>query len=837
MQSTFAFHEQSPFSNPCGIFHGYEPPKASFDELRDANGALRPAWKEVAGHFSAGGAAAMRSRRDVAVRLLREHGVTYNVYADGQSAERPWELDLLPLILEAGEWERLSAGLIQRTQLLNLVLSDLYGPQTLIGERLLPHGVIDANPGFLRPCHRSLSPEAKFLTFHAIDLTRAPDGSWWVIADRTQSPSGIGYALENRAIISRIFSGELLQAHASRLAPFFALQKAGFHALAPWSTAPGIVILTPGPCTETYFEHAYLARYLGYPLVEGSDLTVRDRCVYLKTIEGLQRVDVIIRRLDDTFCDPLELRGDSCLGVPGLIEAARAGNVAISNALGSGAVEAPAILAFLPALSKRLLGEKLLIPNVATWWCGQTKEMEYTLDKLPSMVLKRAFVGGSGDPVFPQTLSPTALQTLADRIRSCPYEYVAQELVSLSTAPAWTGDRMEARPLILRCYVAATPNGFTVMPGGLTRVSPSPDSSVVTSSHGGGSKDTWVISALPSENRQGAEPTSAPVELNRGTRLVASRFVDNLFWLGRYVERLEDTTRLMRPILSRLAGEGGEEGEMAAMTRCLIRLKKLPVGLSPEGSREDLLEGLTKLVFDPTAAGTLRSLLDRIGNLTSSVRDRFSGDTWRILRQLQTGFPDEPQVATADGLLATLHLLVFQLAAFSGMEMESMTRGYSWRFLEFGRRLERAKNICHTIHSILEEESMVVSAALQPLLEYCDSTMTYRRRYFARPELGPVLDLLLSEPGNPRSLSFQFTAMSRHLANLPGSDPTRPERVKFSETESLLWDADMFHLGLAAEAGDPKPLSALLTSMVNGCLETSELFTEHYFSHVVAVAT
>jgi uncharacterized circularly permuted ATP-grasp superfamily protein len=709
-----------------GIWAAYGSKPGVFDELRAADGSIRPHWLPLVHGLERLGREGIRDRADNARQLLREHGVTYNVHADGESAARTWDLDLIPFVIGADEWAQLEAGLIQRTKLLNLVLADIYGPQQLLRDGLLPPALLHANPGFLRCCHGIRPPRDLFLSMHAIDLIRAPNGRWWVLSDRTQAPSGVGYALENRAIISRVLPEEFRESQVQRLGAFFQLRKAGLRSLAPWTSSPNIVVLTPGPYTETYFEHAYLARYLGYQLVEGNDLTVRDRHVFLKTLEGLQPVDVIIRRVDDTWCDPLELRADSILGVPGLVEAARAGNVAISNALGSGAVETTAILAFLPALARKLLSEDLRIPNVATWWCGQEGERNYALWALNSLVIKRAFVGVHGEPSFGEKLDATALADLAARIRANPHAYVGQESVALSTTPSWSGETPAPSPLILRCYVCATPDGYAVMPGALTRVSPSAESPIVSSRYGGGSKDTWVRSAAPTETTAPSESTAPPLRLPGAHSQVPSRVVENLFWLGRYSERLEDATRLLRTLLSRLAGEGGpsEEAELAALARWLTKTDFLPRRFAGRFTAAELTSELRDMVFERNRYGAIRELLARVGFLTASVRDRLSGDTWRILNQMLTEFPASIPRATPGAILHELHRLIFQLAALSGMEMENMSRGHSWRFLDIGRRLERAINLVWNVRAVLATDRD--GAALPPLLEYTDSTMTYR---------------------------------------------------------------------------------------------------------------
>jgi uncharacterized circularly permuted ATP-grasp superfamily protein/uncharacterized alpha-E superfamily protein len=805
----------------------YRPAVDVFDEMRAPLGFVRPHWVPFMQRIESIGPGVLNERRDGVRQLLGEHGVTYNAYADGQSAARTWELDVLPLLIGASEWAALEAGLIQRTRLLNLVLGDFYGAQQLFHDGILPPALLHANPGFLRQCHGVRPVGDRWLTLHAVDLTRAANGRWWVLSDRTQAPSGIGYTLENRVILSRVLAEEFRAANVQRVASFFARRKDGLRSSAPWSASPNIVLLTPGPFTATYFEHVYLARYLGYPLVEGSDLTVRDRRVFIRTIEGLQQVDVIVRRVDDTFCDPLELRGDSFLGVPGLLEAARAGNVSISNALGSGAVESSALLAFLPALAERLLGEDLRIPNVATWWCGQARERDYALKNLHRLVIKPAFVGSGGEPVFGESLDTARRAALADRIRAYPSNYLAQERVPLSTAPVWTGSHLEPRPLTLRCYVCATPDGYAVLPGGLTRVSSSTDSPVVSSQFGGGSKDTWILAEAPVDDISFLDQRGAPVAQVHRSVSVASRVVENIFWLGRYIERLEDTTRLLRVTLSRLAGEGSptELAELAIFSECLVALDRLPDECAGRIPLEKLSAALHTLLYDREHFGSLRDLLDRVGGLTASVRDRFSADTWRILNHLQTEFPATPPARfDAGSAVGVLHRVIFHLAAFSGMEMENMTRGHAWRFLDIGRRIERSANLASTIRAAISVTDSV-PIVLTPLLEYSDSTMTYRRRHLTRPDLPEVLKLLVAESTNPRSLAFQVETLRTHFTSLPGLDPAEAEAPVFSEMNALLANTNLQATG------------ELLSRFIGACFDLSDALSQRYFSHVAARRT
>ncbi|MEO1237902.1 MAG: circularly permuted type 2 ATP-grasp protein, partial [Planctomycetota bacterium] len=543
----------------------YGEPDGIYDEMKGTDGAVRENWRGLADRLDGLGGGEFERRWQQGRRMIQDNGVTYNVYGDPRGMDRPWVLDPVPLVLGAQEWTRIEAGLIQRARLLNAVCADLYGPQRLLTGAELPAPLILGHPGFLRPCHNLAVPGGRYLSLMAVDLARSPDGRWWVLNDRTQAPSGAGYALENRLVLSRSLPGVFRDCRVTRLAQFFARLREALRAMSPRvGQNPRIVLLTPGPFNETFFEHAYLARYLGFTLAQGDDLTVRNNEVFLKTLGGLRRVDVVLRRLDDSYCDPLELRPDSAIGVPGLVQAAWAGNVVLANALGTGLLETAGLMPFYSGLCRSVLGEEERLPSVATWWCGQPKELEYVVEHLHELVLKPAFPGapapGLGgvpiDAVFGETLTAAQREEIVGRVRDRPEAYAAQESIPLSTAPVWENGRLTPRHLMLRAYVAATPGGegYQVMPGGLTRVSTSAESMVTSMQRGGGSKDTWVLSdspissfsLLPRSGDLGATTISGD-SFN-----LPSRVADNLFWLGRYVERAEGLVRLLRAVVSRL---------------------------------------------------------------------------------------------------------------------------------------------------------------------------------------------------------------------------------------------------------------------------------------------
>ena len=813
---------------------GYELRAEGYDELLGAAGAVRSHWRPLVEALDQLGRPEVRSRAESARRFLHENGVTYNVYSDAKGLERTWPLDPVPLLLPPAEWAQLEAGLIQRTRLLSAVLTDLYGPQRLLQTGRLPAALVHANPGFLRAARGVVPAGGVPLFLHAVDLARARDGRWWALADRTQAPSGAGYALVNRLAISRAFPEEFRDFHVQRLAAFFQVVRTTLRSLAPFNRdQPNVVLLTPGPHNEAYFEHAYLARYLGFPLVEGGDLTVRDRRVFIKTLEGLRPVDVILRRVDDHFCDPLELRPDSYLGVPGLMEAARAGNVALANPLGSGLVEAPALLAFLPPLCSELLGEKLLLPSVATWWCGQPHERAHVEKHLEEMVVKRAFPAQSGEPWFGQKMPPRQRAALLAQIQRAPHQFVGQEHVALSTAPVLLEDHFEPRPLVLRAFICATRGGWQVMPGGLTRVAAGTNRPVVSTQSGGSSKDTWVLASGPVDPVSLLHPAEPIIRLERRASEVPSRVADHFFWLGRYTERLEDSIRLLRTGVSRLTGEAAASPppELPVLARLYCEL-----GLFPVADPALIEKHLLLLIYQKDRAGGAREGLNRVRQTAFVLRDRFTADTWRILNKLQADAQIRPGRLPTIESVALLNTLILDLSAFSGMAMENMTRGHGWRFLDLGRRLERALRLLQLLQAASRLDPGGVEL-LEPLLDTADSVMTHRRRYFARPQWSGVLDLLLADESNPRSVAFQLGVLQAEVAELPpveslAAGPRESELLIRAMTR--LQAADILELGQAEADGPPAALIRLLNDLALDLWAVSNALTHHYFVHATA---
>jgi uncharacterized circularly permuted ATP-grasp superfamily protein/uncharacterized alpha-E superfamily protein len=841
------------FLHPPLLVADYHPLDGVYDEMATATGAFRPHWEGYVTALSELGAEELARRWRTARQRIHENGVTYNVYADPLGMDRPWSLDAIPLLISPSEWSRIEAGLIQRAQLLNWILADLYGPQELLLGGHLPAGLIFANPGFWRPCHGIRVPGNTYVHLLAVDLARSPDGEWWVLSDRTQAPSGAGYALENRIVLAETFNDLYRDFRVRRLASFFRALRDNLLALAQYrGENPRVVVLTPGSLNETYFEHSYLARYLGFTLAQGGDLTVRDSRVFLKTLEGLKKVDVILRRLDDGFCDPIELRSDSFLGVAGLVEAARAGNVLVANALGSGLIETSSLMPFLPGLSERFLGEKLKLRSVATWWCGQPAALRYVRDNLDFLCIKPAFPSKGMEPVFGGQLWGDQRTRLIRRLEARPFDFTGQELLSLSTAPVWSDDSFVPRRVVLRAYVAAAGDSWVVMPGGLARVSPSLETQVVSMQRGGGSKDAWVLSDRPVDNFTLQRSPDLPVEINRGAQIgLQSRAADFLYWLGRYAERSENLARILRSILLRITGESGAAGPvewrlLLKLHDCLDSTYSRMTDDDPQGHLDlarDFEQEILSLIFEEQRPDSLYVNLNRASRAAAQVRDRLSSDLLRIISQLGSlaradGSSSWGYVSPGDAL-AVLNHTIATLACIRGIEMDNITRQPGWHFLSMGRRIERSLQLIRLFRSIIVPLRADTWPMLEMLLEVGDSSMTYRSRYFTVLQPAPVLDLLMNDELNPRSLAFQLRELVGHCRALATVGPGAPSSAgwplahqkRVEEVGASLFEVEAQLLCQPSDGGHRAPLDDMLARLEFALLAFSDAITRTYFSH------
>ena len=819
----------------------YAPPAGSYDEVFDARGVVRPTWQRLLSESDELAPARLVARAEQVRRSLRENGVNYTDLGAPQGPDRPWELDPIPLVLSAAEWEPLADAICQRAQLLNLLLADVYGPQSLVARGLLPPALVHAHPRFLRSCHGTIPHGGRHLHLYAAHLARDASGRWLVLADRTQGPSGTGYALENRLVISRSFPGEFQRLHVERLAGFFSTLQANLRSLAPRATDdPRVVLLSPGPRSATYFEDGYLARYLGYPLVEGGDLTVRGTHVYLKTLGGLVPVDVILRRLVDEDCDPLEFRPDSDNGVTGLMQAVRCDRVSIANALGSGWLEAPALAAYLPAICRALLGEELRLPSAASWWCGHGDDLQYVEEHLSELVIRPAFVPRGSRPILAAELSRGEQAELMARIRQRPENFVAQTPVTRSTAPVFYQGKISPSRVGLRAFAAATADGYQVMPGGLCRVS-SEEMWGESTAAGEGSKDVWIVSDRPVPTPTLLRPPGRAVELRRGGHDLPSRVADNLYWLGRHTERIEGFVRHLRSIVVRLTSDV-ELNDLPEVVLIAEAVAGAIPGVSGEENREVMSDRLQvwllELLFNAEVPDSLPQMFAGLKYTLASLRDRLSVDCWRIVNELDlnTLYTSPRSYARMEDVIQMLGRILELLAAFYGLTMESMTRGLGWRFLDMGRRIERGYHMAQLLERTLVNDRAELVPLLEILLEIGDSAMTYRYRYLTSLQMPAVLDLLVVDETNPRAIAFQVFALAEHVRRLTADlrHPPVPEAELIREMQANLRLADVDGWCESDSVGHRGALDRKLEQMLAHFSRLSDLITAAYLTHTGA---
>ncbi len=805
------------------ILQGYAPKGARYDECVDANGQLRPAWAQFFDFLGNNPGAALKAATDASHRAIIEQDVNMNVYRGERAGTQLWPLDALPMLISAPEWKALTGGLRQRAHLFNELLTDLYGEQKLLRGGLMPAAVAMRNPHFLRPCAGLGRDKPVFLHTFAVDLARSSDGRWWVIEDRLDAPSGLGYSLQNRIIARQALPDVFHRAPVQRLFQFFQDYRQSLGGLAPQREDARIVLLSPGTANETYFEHAYLSSYLGYTLVEGEDLTTRNGKVYLRTVGGLQQVDVVLRRLDSDYCDPLELEADSLLGVPGLLHAAHSHHVAIANLPGCRALETPALLAFLEPLCRHILGEDLLLPTAATWWCGQDAPREYVLDHLAELVVKPAYrTRDSAPPRYGGWMGKTARAALAAEIRANPGAWCAQERVFHSTTPGWHKDALRPMPFITRLYVSWHDGDYTVMPGGLTRCNPQGEDMIVSLQQGSVSKDTWVLHEGPAA----ALPllvSSRPAETLRHPSATPSRTANNFFWLGRYLERAGALARRLEKLHALLHDEIALLDPTVSLdTLALIfRMQDLAV---PEGQSLDQLAAIVRQAADdPGRPSSLTANVANLVRLLETLKVRLPHEAWQMIRHLRQRRKAGDTVACA--------WLRQHLAALEGLTLETMPHDPGWQFLQLGRRLERAQQLLSLMRALfpIKAETPATEFRLQTLLHLADALFTYRQAYHGAVDTTAVLDWLVISADNPRSLRYQADQINHHLGLLPAE--LAPRNVAVLRLRSLRTLGEVRLSEAAHFAANPDEAGKFFQEMQQHLSAVSDDLNNIYFSH------
>jgi uncharacterized circularly permuted ATP-grasp superfamily protein/uncharacterized alpha-E superfamily protein len=769
------------------------------NEMRSAEGhapgeqaRLAAPWAQFFDRIGLDGIADLNRREAHLQRQIRDNGVTYNVYADAaKGQQRPWALDLFPMLISPKDWAQIETGVLQRARLLNGILCDLYGEQDLLKRALLPAALVQGHPGYLRAMQGVKPPGDTWLNIVAFDLAHGPDGQWWVVGQRTQAPSGLGYLLENRIAISRQFPKAFTGMKVQRLAASYRALVEGIKKMAPEGDNARIALLTPGPYNETYFEHAYLARYLGLTLVEGNDLTVRDQRLYLKTLRGLEPVNALIKRLDDEWLDPLELRADSSLGVPGLLQVLRAGNLLLANAPGSAPLESSALLGFLPAISRHLLGEELALPSLNTWWCGEDAALRAVLPKLKTSVIKATYPRSGVETTIGQTLSQSELDEWAGRMMRHPDEHTLQSWLPLSQTPTWHNEQLAPRSAMLRVFALADgPQSWRVLPGGLVRLAPR-GKLIAAMQRGGSSADCWVMTDGQVDRTSLLESAPSTMALAQQGRPVTSRAAENLFWLGRYTERAENAIRLARIVLEHL---NGEESGSPALTNWLSAMAEenslvLPdVPTATQSARvfaRSLVDDLSKPAGAETPSFSVGYTLNALKATASQVRERLSQGHWNLIERTASGFARDceglagEQEVAFDDALSALQNASDLLAAITGSQTDRMVRDNGWRMLSIGRHIERLATLARALELGMEHRILQETDGFEAMVALFDSTITFHAQYQQRRDMVALLDLLVLNRDNPRSLGWVVQTLRARLAkaqdaelalNLPDAD-------------------------------------------------------------------
>ncbi|MGJ8738222.1 circularly permuted type 2 ATP-grasp protein [Zobellia laminariae] len=821
------------------------------DEMFTPKMDVKPHWTKLFKSLGELGAAGLNTRQRDIDWLLAENGVTYNVYNDPKGLHRPWNLNAVPFLLHESEWKLVEAGLKQRAELLNLVLKDVYGERNLIKNGIVPSEIIYGHRGFLRQCTGIKYSTEKLLSMYAADIARGTDGRLWVVNDRAEAPSGMGYALENRSTTSRMLPEMFSKMNVKGLSGFFQEFNQMLVDASPENKEnPNIVILTPGSHNETYFEHAFLASFLGYPLVQGNDLVVRNGFLWMKSLKGLKQVDVVLRRVDDAYIDPLELREDSRLGVAGLLDVVRRGNVAIINPVGSAVLENPGLIPFMPAIGRYFLKEELILPQIASWWCGQEKERNYVLNNISNLVIKRIDRTNRESIHFGQFLSKDEIEKLKAEINLRPYRFVAQEKINFSTAPNLTDGKIEPRNLVARTFSIGTEDGYSVMPGGLVRVAPERDTVRVSNQRGGTSKDFWILEDAASKETKAHYWQPKPSIGATGLSDLPSLTAENLYWAGRYVGRTLVNARFLRMVLKQMvlvqnSSEKPDSVKLQVLFNAVTQLTGTFPGFSEknkngEYAMDNPYKEMLSVILDKNRSGSLAHTISMFSNSYYSIRNLWSSDMWRVFENIQKLWRafEKDSDRSINKIIKVLNQLITRLIAFMGLIEESIMVQQGLLLYFIGLQLEQSTltiTKCRSLLSI-KYDKQVEYELLEYLLVSHESLNIYRHSYRSYIQIEHVIDLVMLDLEYSRSLTYMFNRIQKDISKLPHSD-TMHHLVDYQkyifEGFSKLRLANSIDLVKSAskEAVVRKDLDNLLEELSDLLYETSQSISKTYFDH------
>lgn len=829
------------------LLKGYGADERPADEIWANQQQALPNWEHLLSQIKQLGASELNNRKLEIARVLADNGVSYNLFDDNASRPRNWQLDPIPFLITPEVWSSIEEGIRQRVHLMNLIFKDLYGPRSLIKEGILPADLIFGDPQFLRACDQIDYPEENALLQYAVDISRSPDGQLWVIGDRTQAPSGMAYTLENRVAMARTLPEFFAKARVRKLVPYYQLWRNCLKSAAQNVAEPLVAILTPGPYSATYFEHTFMSALQGFELVQGQDLMVKDGFLWMKTLSGLEKVDVLIRHVDDRYCDPLSLRPDSQLGVAGLLEVIRKGNVRLANPLGSGVLENPGLMAFMPAISKHLLGETLKLPNIASWWCGQESERAYVLEHMDRLVIKDLYRLDGQRTIFGWELSKAEQQSCIDKIKRYPYRFVGQEQAVFSTAPSWNKSFLEPRRTVLRCFATSEASAYHIMPGGLTRSAPDAGNSHVSNRSGGIGKDTWVISKKIEQPIRFRIDRALPGGNYKRLEALPSRTGEQLFWMGRYLSRVKYTARLLRIILKRQSEIDNfedplDESTFSVLLQALTHTTLTYPGFVGEEGAGNLAQPnaeLQEMLKNARRSGTLAFSINRLKNSGVSLRNRWSPDTWRILDQLTQHWEQWCSADQSDQRTARSQLdqLLVHCAALQGFVLDSLSIEEGRPLLDVGVQLEKAMLQAALLRALLgtKKDPDVEQELMEAILITCESLSSYRHRYRGELRLEGLLSLVLLDDSYPQALNYSVSKTRESLTVLPSGvskQRLRPDQKSLLKVHSALRLSEVADLLVSTEASNLRgALDHLLGETHANLAEAASNIHFTFFSH------
>ncbi|AXX96420.1 circularly permuted type 2 ATP-grasp protein [Arcobacter ellisii] len=817
--------------------------ESSFDEMFDNECNIRPHWKDIIAGLENAGIKQLEQKQLEIDWRLEDNGVTYNIYNDPEGNNRRWNLDPIPLVITSQEWEEVSKGLRQRAKLLNLIFKDLYTEQRLIKEGIVPAEIVFGHKSFIPEVFNFKNKDYYSLRFYASDISRGPDGKFWVINDRTQSPSGLGYAIENRLTMNSISNDLYPNVEIKKMAKFIEGYKNMLKSLSPSNQEnPLIALLTPGPLNETYFEHSYLSSYLDLTLVQGEDLLVKNNHLWLKSLKGLRRVDTLIRRVDAQYCDPLELKNNSHLGVAGLVNVMREDNLSMINPIGVGILENIGLNPFMKNIAKFLLDEELLLPQIATWWCGQKKELDFVLENLKNLIVKKIDRTDNIEVYFANKFDEEQLLELSEKIKKNPHYYVGQEIIDFSTTPSYSKGKIEPRNTVIRAFSYLDEDDYQVLQGGLIRVSPSKDSLVVSNQKGGASKDLWILGK--DEDFIGNNIFKNRAFFDSRLENISTKRAENLFWMGRYLSRAITTARMIRFNLksmlniNRYDDNTNSKQTTKILNTALTHLTMCYPGFLDEELKQPLAE-IISLIKDKNRVGSLSFSLSLLSNLNASVKNLLTMEAWRIYEKMQKEWNNynKREVLSYKDHINELDKLLIYLMAYKELIDESIFKEQGLILYDIGCKIEISQLLISKLRSLLtlKLDKLLEYDVLDSMLNSYESYNSYRAYYKSSLDLKNVLDFLLFNTKYPKSLIYIITQLLEDLKELPknshSSRLSNFEEPVFKAFSMITLANSNKLLEIKEDEFIYKELENFLSIISDLLSKTSEELTKTYFSH------